>query len=475
MNRISFRLVRFLACAAAMWGVARIVFQVAPGEDQTAAMVLLLCVLAVATLADRILAVTASLAASLSFSYFFINPIYTFRIETTKDAITFGVFIVVALTGSHLSIRARRRAEEIERRRGEMARLQQLGAALIAPGSLRDTAEKTVHEVVRLFGGGATLSIGGIEAPFSCGDLSAESGGPLTVQTAIQRTTLELHGIHPSVEVRSALVNLIGILLDRAVAEEERTRIEATRRGEELRTTILDALAHNFRTPLTCIKAAASMMRGSPDEPGSYSQELVEVIDEEADRLNELLRDSMDMAKIQARQLEPRTEDCAITSIVASVVAKMKRYLASHSVSIDIPDDLPAIRGDRFLYEQMITQVLDNAWKYGTAGSRIEISARQVENEIILIIRNEGAQIPDSEKALVFERFYRGNRTRASVEGTGLGLALAKTIAEAHGGRVWLETEADGPAFQFAIPVGQASGDEMKVEDHDREPHYLAD
>jgi two-component system sensor histidine kinase KdpD len=286
-----------------------------------------------------------------------------------------------------------------------------------------------------------------------------------------QNGRLELYGMEPSIEVRSALANLIGLVLDRAAAAEARARVESTQRGEQLRNTILNALAHNFKTPLTCIKAAASMMRGSEGAPGTYSQELVEVIDEEADRLDILIRDSLDLARIQSRQENPRIEDWTIDSIVSGVLEKMKRYLARHTIIVSVPDDLPFVRGDRFLFEQMISQVLDNVWKYAAAGSRVWINAWQSGEEIILTIRNEGPQIPEGERPLIFDRFYRGAHNRASVEGTGLGLAIAKTIVEVHGGRIWLQAAEEGPEFCFALPAEPIE----KGREHDREPYYIAD
>jgi len=329
---------------------------------------------------------------------------------------------------------------------------------------------------VNLFGGGAVLRVEGIRIPFQTGVIVPAAGEPIVVQTLNRNGTLELYGIAPSVEVQSALVNLIGLVLDRAAAAEERARIEAVQRGEELRNTILNALAHNFRTPLTCIKAAASMMRGSDGAPGAYSQELVEVIDEEADRLESLIRDSLDLARIQSRQANPRVEDCAVSSIVLGVLEKMKRYLARQTIIVNIPEGLPLVRGDRFLFEQMVTQVLDNAWKYAVPGARIWISAGVANTEavagdsVILKVRNEGQQIPPEERSLIFDRFYRGKNTRAGIEGTGLGLAISRTIVEAHGGKVWLEATPEGPEFRFALPAGPA---EEGI--YDREPHYIAD
>jgi two-component system, OmpR family, sensor histidine kinase KdpD len=450
-----------------MWGVAKTIGRFLPDQDGVAASVLLFCVLAVATAGDRVLAVAASVAASLSFSYYFVDTLGSLRITTTEGAVSFVAMVFTALTGSHLAIRAQRRAAEAERRRGEMERLQQLGASLLATDTVSEAAEKAIREIVRLFGGGAILRVDGMRTPFQAGDI----GGPANavVRQVNLNNTLELYAMEPSVEVQSALVNLLGLVLDRAAAAEERSRIESARRGDELRTTVLNALAHNFKTPLTCIKAAASMMRGSATVPATYSQELVEVIDEEADRLDELIRDSLDLARIQSRRANPRVEACTLESIVSGVLEKMKRYLVQQVLVVSVPDDLPVVCGDRFLFEQMVTQVMDNAWKYAGTGARIWISARQAGDEVILTIQNEGSQIPDEERGLVFDRFYRGSRYRARVEGTGLGLAIAKTIAEAHGGRVWLDAEPDGPAFRFALPAGAPE------EDHDREPHYIAD
>jgi len=470
MNRMLWRLFRIVVCALAMWAVARIMFASLPREDAVAAMLLLLCVLAVATVGDRILAVTSSVAASLSFSFYFIDSVGSLRITSTEGAVTFAGMIIAAMTGSQLSVRAQIRAAESERRRGEMERLQQLGAALLATDTVSEAASRAIREIVTLFGGRAVLRVKGVRLPFEAGVTGKGGREPIVVQTPNENGVLELYGIEPSVEVRSAMANLIGLVLDRASASEERARIESTQRGEELRNTILNALAHNFRTPLTCIKAAASMMRSSDGGPGSYSQELVEVIDEEADRLDELLRASLDLARIQTRQANPRVEDCSVASIVSGVLTKMKRYLTRQLIIVKIPEGLPGVRGDRFLFEQMVSQVLDNAWKYAGAGARIWILADQVGEEVVLTIRNEGVQIPVEERGLVFDRFYRGARNRASIEGTGLGLAIAKTIVEAHGGRVWLEAAADGPEFRFALPAGAA-----KEEENDREPHYIVD
>jgi two-component system, OmpR family, sensor histidine kinase KdpD len=231
----------------------------------------------------------------------------------------------------------------------------------------------------------------------------------------------------------------------------------------------LNALAHNFRTPLTSIKAAASMLRSSPNIEAPGERDLIAVIDEEADRLDQLIGESLDLAKIEGRRANPRTEECLFSEIVERVTARVARYLGRREFVIDVPEDLPPILGDKFLLEQMLVQVVDNAWKYSRPGARIRIVAEVVGKEILLTVQNEGNEIPESERTLIFDKFYRGTKDRSRVEGTGLGLAIAKTIAEAYQGKLWLDSEPAGPAFRFALPLG-ATG--IK---HDIEPYHLVD
>jgi two-component system, OmpR family, sensor histidine kinase KdpD len=441
-----------------------------------ASMVLLMEVLAVATRGEWLLAVITSAAASVAFSYYFVDSAESLIITSNEGAITFSMMLITALTGSQLAIQAQRRAAEAIRRREEMERLQQLGNVLLAANTVAEAAENVVDKVVRLFGvSGAVLRIEG--QTFQSGALMP--GQRSTIQLDLQSGTrshtrpdanvLELHGTQPSAEVRSALANLINLVLDRARNAEERARIETTQRGEELHNTVLNALAHNFKTPLTSIKAAASMLRGSREIPTAHGRELVAVIDEEADRLDQLIRESLDLARIEAHQANPRVEPCSLPRIAALVTSRVARYMGKRDLVVDIPDDLPPIPGDAFLLEQMLMQVADNAWKYSRPGARIRISAVKRGQHVILTVWNQGPRIPEDERQRIFGKFYRGAVGRLQVEGTGLGLAIAKTIAEAHGGSIWLDSEPDGPAFRFSLPV------EKTGKMSDREPYCIAD
>jgi two-component system sensor histidine kinase KdpD len=457
MKRTLWIAVQFAGSAILLWGTAKICAFLGSNRT-TAAMILLLEVLAIATIGDWILALLSSSVASLAFSYYFIEVAGSYRITSVEGALTFAAMALTALIGSRLSVRAQRRAQEAIHRREEMERLNQLGRVLLAANSLAEASEDAVRKVVELFDlQGAVLRVAGAPRAFQWGvPISSQVAGQVSIiplNTDYGADVLELHGTQPSEEVRNTIASMIRLVLERARGAEERAQMEAIRGGEELRTTVLNALAHNFRTPLTSIKAAASMLRLSGRIPTAHERELVVVIDEEADRLNQLIGESLDLAKLEARRAHPITEECLIPQIVGRVAARMSRYFGSREFIIDIAEDLPPLMGDSFLLEQMLVQVVDNAWKYSQPGAPIRISGVVSGSNIVLTVWNAGSEIPLDERDRIFDRFYRGSKDRHRVEGTGLGLAIARTIAEACQGKVWLDVEPLGPAFRFELPL----------------------
>lgn len=453
--------------ALLMWATAR-VCRLFGATRSTAAMLLLLEVLGIATLGDPILALISSAIASFTLSRYLSEPIGSLHLTTARDGVSFAAMALTALIVSQLSIRTQRRMREAIDRREEMERLHQFGSVLIAANTMAEAAENAVSKAVELFGlKGAALHIEGIARPFQWGTMTGDRVATVPLDAGSRAGVLELCGARLSDEVASALASMICLVLERARSAEERAELEATRRGEELRSTVLNALAHDFRTPLTSIKAAASTLRASGEPRLTGERELIAVIDEEADRLNQLIRESLELAKLEGSRINPRNEDCEISRVVDRVVARIERFLGSRELILEVPNDLPPIAGDSFLLEQMLLQVVDNAWKYSRPGTPIRISAALAGPNLVLTVRSEGGEIPESERERIFEKFYRGSRDRFAVEGTGLGLVIAKTIAESHGGRIWLDNEPQGPAFCFAFPVEGAK------RLHDREMHHI--
>ncbi|MDP9053655.1 MAG: ATP-binding protein [Acidobacteriota bacterium] len=460
-----------VAAGFLLWWTARICQSFAANRS-TAALILWLEVLGIATRGDWILALWSSSIASLAFSFYFIDEIDSFRITTSQGLITFCVMAVTAFTGSRLSIIARRRAEEAIRRREDMDRLNQLGRILLSANTLSEAAGVVVRKVVELFGlNGAVLRIAGESDVFQSGAILQGPVSMIPLDTEHKNDFLELHGAPPSEEVRNAMASMIRLVLERARSAEARAQLEAIRKGEELHNTVLNAMAHNLKTPLTSIKAAASMLRVYGAFRGKPEGDLVAVIDEEADRLNQLIMESLDLAKFESRRINPLSENCLLQDIAGRVAVRMSRYFGRREFIIDLPEGMPAIRGDSFLFEQMLVQVVDNAWKYSQPGAPIRISGEMGFNSVILTVWNGGSEIPEDERDRIFDRFFRGSRDRHRVEGSGLGLARAKTIAEACGGKMWLDIEPLGPAFRFELPLEKAGRGTGSLDD--RKLHNL--
>jgi two-component system sensor histidine kinase KdpD len=464
------RLLEFAISSPAIWGTAAACRSLGTNRA-TAAMLLLLEVLTITTRGDWLLALVSSTVASLAFSFYFIDTIGSFRLTSAEGVITFAAMALTAFTGSRLSILAQRRTHEAIHRREEMERLNQLGRILLSSNTLADAAEDAVQKVVELFSlQGAVLRLADAKHAFQFGVNTPGEISVIALDSDYAGDVLELHGEQPSQEVRNTIASMIRLVLERARSTEERAQMEAVRRGEELRNTVLNAMAHNLKTPLTSIKAAASMLRVSGRNSSTSEHELIVVIDEEADRLNQLIRESLDLAKLEARRANPFVEECLIPQIIERVAVRISRFLGRREFIIDIPEDMPALTGDSFLFEQMLMQVVDNAWKYSQPGAPIRISGVVGGSSLILSVWNAGSQIPEDERGRIFDRFYRGTRDRHRVEGSGLGLAVAKTIAEGFNGKLWLDVEPMGPAFRFELPLdvdGRTTGRPGDRKQHD--------
>lgn len=453
VKRRSLIALHLAASAVLMWLVAYFAFHLGSNRS-TASMILLLTVLGIATRGEWHLAVAGSVSGSLAFSYYFVEAAHSFRLETAQGTVTFAALFTTAMIGSRLSVRAQRQTREATARRGEMAKLHELSTVLLSAHTLAETVETAVQKIVQIFGvAGAALSVGGQLGRVTAGTIVTQAATVIPLDSRPAPDVLELYGPVLSTELCQSMASLLSLVFERARSSEERAQILSAQRGDKLRTTVLNALAHSFRTPLTSIKAAASALRSAALIPTAGGRELVAVIDEEADRLDQLIAESLSLARIQSHRENPRREECRFQEIVERVRSRVSRYLGRRVFEVNVPEDLPSFTADRFLLEQMLMQVVDNALKYSTSGSRIVISVSASEGDFLLTVRNEGSNVPENERGLIFDRFYRGVSQRGMVEGTGLGLTIARTIIEAYQGRVWLDMEPQGPAFRFVLPI----------------------
>jgi two-component system sensor histidine kinase KdpD len=266
--------------------------------------------------------------------------------------------------------------------------------------------------------------------------------------------SLGLRGTSLSRETLEALGSLVAIAIERAHAIETLTRAEASRESEKLRSALLDSITHEFRTPLTSMKVAATALLSSDALDAESQKELLTVLDEEVDRLNHLVGEAIEMAQLDAQQIELRREWHSVPPLINSALERTKRTLTSRKVNVQVPEALPQVRVDLDRLAEVLVQLLENAAKYSPPDAPITVTAEQSGEGVTISVSDHGTGIDDLEQSLIFEKFYRGRDQRYRVQGTGMGLAIAKAIVEAHGGTIKVISQlGTGSVFSFTVPV----------------------
>ena len=251
----------------------------------------------------------------------------------------------------------------------------------------------------------------------------------------------------------AAMGSLIAIAVERANAVETLARSEAAREGERLRSAILDSVTHEFRTPLTAIKASITSLLSPTGLGPDDRQELMTVINEESDRLNRLVGEAAEVAQLESHEFQLDLRDCVVLELVQAAVSEVKQVLGKHPVEIRVPQAI-TVRLDPDRIKEVLVQLLENAAKYSPPESPIRITAELKGASLEVSVADQGAGIDDMEQGLIFDKFYRGKNQRYRVQGTGMGLAIARAIVEAHGGKIGVTSQLEcGSVFYFLLPV----------------------
>jgi two-component system, OmpR family, sensor histidine kinase KdpD len=250
-----------------------------------------------------------------------------------------------------------------------------------------------------------------------------------------------------------AIGSLIAIAVERANAVETLSRSEAARESEQLRSAILDSVTHEFRTPLMAIKASITSLMSPISREPEDRHELMAVINEESDRLNRLVGEAAEVAQLESHEFQLDQKRRRILELVQSAAAKLKQVLGKHPIEIRVPGDLATtLDGDRI--EEVLIQLLENAAKYSDAEAPIRITAEKKDGSMIVSVADQGMGIDDMEQQLIFDKFYRGKNQRYRMQGTGMGLAIARAIIEAHRGKIGVTSQVGcGSVFYFSVPA----------------------
>jgi len=249
-----------------------------------------------------------------------------------------------------------------------------------------------------------------------------------------------------------AIANLIAIAFERARAIDTAASAEAARRNEELRAAMLDGLAHDLKTPLTAIKASVTSLISGYPRTEERKEELLTIVNEETDRLHRIVSDAIQMGRIDSGKVGLQRSRKELDEMVTNAWSDLN--LAPSRLEFQLPGDIPALLVDGDLFAQALKQLFDNANRYSPPGSPIAVSARIAAGSVVISVADAGPGIAPSEQSHIFDKFYRGTQSLRFPEGTGMGLAIAKGIVEAHGGKISVSAgQGGGSVFSVELPL----------------------
>jgi two-component system sensor histidine kinase KdpD len=475
------------------------------------AMLFLLAVLLVAVRFGRGPSVTATCVGIACFDVFFVPPRFNFAVSDFQYLVTFGVMLAVGLITGHLTAGLRFQARVASQREARASALYEFARVLSGVLLAEQVHEITRDTIGRAFGARTALLLpddagrlqpaqAGGDGPMPALDIGIaqwaydhETGAGMGTDTLpgnpvfylplrapmCVRGVLAIESSEPGwllVPEQRRLLDtfaaLAAIALERVhyieVAQNALVRIES----ERLRNSLLSALSHDLRTPLTSLVALAESLAGSSPPLGDKQRAMAQALREEAVRMGTLVANLLDMARIQSGEVKLNLQWQPIEEVVGSALRASRAALAGHQVETRLPADLPLVRFDAVLVERVLCNLLENAGKYTLAGSTVSVSA-QVRGEWLNVeVADNGPGLPPGDEEALFEKFTRGER-ESSKPGVGLGLAICRALVEAHGGTIRAANRPQGgAAFVFTLPLGTppampALDDELETEEHD--------
>jgi two-component system sensor histidine kinase KdpD len=469
-----------------------------PGINQTTVgFSFLLIVLIASSTSGLGPGIFASIAGMLSFNYFFLPPIGAFTIQDPQNWIALTAFLFTAIIASHLSSKAQSRAIAAERRGKEIEKLYQLSRAIISIPETETVAASLANYIVDTFAasycsilfreGNHSWQRIALNMKFPkdiswspSPDLMEEvfQNGetlyfPSPVGTTERKTSSTLYyaplrlGIKPigilvliseGIEKTTieAIAGLAALAIERARFIKAVSQTEALRQSNELKSALLASVSHDLRTPLTSISGAIDiLLQDDVDRNKVPQRDFLVMIGEDVGRLTRLVDNLLEMARIEAGEVQPQREWNSIPEMIEMILDRCAPTLQNHEVEVNVENGLPMVRFDSKLIAEAFSNVVENAGHYSPVNTKIVLNASIQDDHLTFEIIDQGPGIAPEDVVRLFEKFYRGTlSTGTHRRGTGMGLAIAKGIVEAHGGKIWCETRPGaGSKFSISIPV----------------------
>ena len=420
-------------------------------------------------------ATACSFIAVACLDYFFAPPIYSFHVADVKNWVALLTFEIIALIVSRLSNQLRNEMGESLLHRRNAERLYELCRSILVLDRQRPAGPQIASLIEKHIGVVSVAIFDGSAAELYTAGACAKEDEELARSTYLlnadrhtgelskwrrvlrlesnPRGAIVMSGIDLNPLMVDAVASLVAGAFERVRSFEKESHAEAARQTEQLRSTVLDGLAHAFKTPLTVILTSTSglfeMKSLSPPQA-----QLVGLIDEHATRLNALTSHLLQMAKLESKQIRLRREEVFLGPFIKQVVDDCAAQLYGHAVDLSLDDEDLAVSGDRQLLAITITELLVNAAKYSRADSAIGVLARNQDGHVLISVHNDGPTIDFGERERIFDRFYRSPATKHRASGSGIGLSIAKRTAEAHQGKMWLKSSPEsGTTFFLSLPA----------------------
>jgi two-component system sensor histidine kinase KdpD len=470
------RIFRLLTCFAAVAIVTFVALRVIRGNATTVGFAYLLLVLVIASTWGFYEAALSSIAATLAFNFFFFPPFGTFSVADPQNWMALFSFLATSLIASRLSAIAKHRAADALDRQRDLERLYTFSRAILLTSRDEPFANQLIRKLAETFGlAAAVLYDRRTGQLYHAGPADFEGLDDQLRDAALHGTTfsngsarrlitavrlgaepigsLALEGISLPDSVLQSVANLVAIGLEQAKAQELAHQIEAARESEQLRTTLIDAMAHEFKTPLTLIKGATTSVLSGEDELAESTREQLTIADEEAEHLRELIDNAIEMARLDTAHIELHQEPSRIGDIIREAVSSMQTAIENRPVQVSGGETLPVIWLDRRLIKLALKQLLDNALKYSPPELPVAIHASANGDVVSIDVTNHGAGITPEDKQRIFERFYRGQSVKNQIPGSGLGLNIARSIALAHRGDLTLTSQPNETTFRMMLPI----------------------
>jgi two-component system, OmpR family, sensor histidine kinase KdpD len=471
-------ILRFAASATIVFAIVLLYFRWIHVNPTTVGFSLLLAVLLISTAWGLRYSIFTAIIATVAYNYFFLPPLFRFVIADPQNWIALFSFLATAVVASQLSERARRGTEYADQRRHEVERLYSFSQQLWLSENVFELLNIIPKHIVDSFAvSGAGLFLEGKQEAYFFDEASrslfpidqlksiSDRGEPvldrdnkicyMPLRMGVRSVgAVGVAGCDLSRESLEAIGSLVAISIERANTVEKLSRSEAARESDRLRSVLLDAVTHEFRTPLTSIKAAAETLLSEAELEKAQRNDLLEVINEESDRLNRLVGEAAEVAQLDSHQLQFRFDTHQIKEAIDNAIKSVPQALRRHPLEVTIPPDLPAVRMDLERITEVIVHLLDNAAKYSQPDTPIHLTAELRDFEVVTSVADHGPGIDEMEQEMIFEKFYRGRNQRMIIQGTGMGLPIAKAIVELHGGKIGVTSQLErGSLFYFSLPT----------------------